>query len=140
MKRLPLLAFLAALLTLAGLLAGCGSSSSSSSGPSSHPPPVASTPASSAAGAPSSGATIQVAMKNIAFIPKVAQAKVGQTVQWVNDDAPAHNVTYVGGPKFTSSSLMPPGAKFSVKLTQPGTIRYVCTIHPGMTGTIVVTK
>jgi plastocyanin len=79
-------------------------------------------------------------MRNIAFIPRAVHAKVGQSVVWVNDDTPPHNVTYVSGPKFTSSATMPPGAKFSISLTQPGTIHYVCTIHPGMTATIVVTK
>jgi amicyanin len=78
-------------------------------------------------------------MKNIAFSPDAVHAKVGQTVTWTNQDTPPHNVTYVSGPKFTSSSTMSPGATFSLKLTQAGTIHYVCTIHPQMTATIVVT-
>ncbi len=132
MKRPPLLAL--PLLLLA--LAGCGSSSSSSSGSSSAP----ATSAPAATSAPTGGGTIQVTMKNIAFNPDVVHAKVGQTVEWTNNDVPPHNVTYVSGPTFTSSSLMNPGATFQVKLTQAGTIHYVCTIHPSMTATIVVTN
>ena len=49
-------------------------------------------------------------MKNLAFIPMAIHAKVGQTVKWTNDDTPAHNVTYVSGPKFTSSGTMNTGA------------------------------
>ncbi len=79
-------------------------------------------------------------MKNLAFNPKTIHAKVGQTVKWTNDDTPAHNVTYVSGPKFTSSGLLNPGATFSINLTQAGTIQYFCSIHPFMKATIVVTK
>jgi plastocyanin len=79
-------------------------------------------------------------MKNLAFVPKSITAKVGETVQWTNDDQPPHNVTYVSGPKFTSSGTMNTSDKFQIKLTAPGTIHYVCTIHPFMKATIVVSK
>jgi plastocyanin len=132
MKRSLLLALPLTLLALAG----CGSSSNSSS------TPTASTPATStsSSGGTGSGSTVQVSMKNLAFSPTAVHAKVGQKVEWTNDDTPAHNVTYVSGPKFASSSTLKPGAKFSIKLTQPGTIHYVCTIHPFMKATIVVSK
>jgi plastocyanin len=137
MKRYLLLALPLTLLALAG----CGSSSKSSSTPTASTP-ATSTPATSTSsgGGSGSGGTVQVSMKNLAFSPTSVQAKVGQTVEWTNDDTPAHNVTYVSGPKFASSSTMNPGAKFSIKLTQPGTMHYVCTIHPFMKATIVVTK
>ena len=79
-------------------------------------------------------------MMSLAFSPDVVHAKVGQTVQWTNKDIPPHNVTYVSGPKFTSSPTMKTGAKFQLKLTQAGTIHYFCTIHSFMTATIVVTN
>jgi plastocyanin len=132
----------AALITLFAtvLLAGCGSSSSSSSSSSSAS--SASTPTSTAAsgaGSPS-GSVVKVTIKNLAFQPATIHAKVGQTVQWTNQDTPPHNVTYVSGPKFTSSSTLDPGAKFSLKLTQAGTIHYFCSIHPFMKATIIVAK
>jgi amicyanin len=79
-------------------------------------------------------------MSGLAFIPPAIHAKVGQTVQWTNQDTAPHNVTYVSGPKFTSSSTMGTGAKFQITLSRPGTIHYICTIHPFMKATIVVSK
>ena len=79
-------------------------------------------------------------MKNVAFAPGSVQAKVGQTVTFKNEDSPAHNVTYVSGPKFTSSGQINPGQSFPLKLTQAGTIHYYCTIHPFMKAEIVVSQ
>jgi len=78
-------------------------------------------------------------MKNIQFAPKSVTAKVGQTVKWTNDDSVDHNVTATSGATFKSSTFGQ-GASYSQKLTKAGTIKYVCTIHPGMEGTIIVTK
>jgi plastocyanin len=78
-------------------------------------------------------------MKNIQFTPKSITAKVGQTVKWTNDDSVDHNVTATSGETFKSSTFGQ-GATYSHKLAKAGTIKYVCTIHPGMEGTIIVTK
>jgi plastocyanin len=78
-------------------------------------------------------------MQNIAFNPTALHAKVGQTILWTNKDSVSHNVTYVSGPTFTSSSTFGSGGTYSVKLTKAGTIHYRCTIHPAMLATIVVT-
>jgi plastocyanin len=77
-------------------------------------------------------------MQNITFIPASVNAKVGETVKWVNLDSAPHNVTPVSGPSFTASPTFSNGGSFSLKLAKPGTIQYRCTIHPGMNGTIVV--
>jgi plastocyanin len=137
MKRLY---SVAACLALGGaLVAGCGSSSSSSSNSSSNSTPAAAPATSTPAAAPAGGATVAVSMKNIQFAPKSVTAKVGQTVKWTNDDSVDHNVTATSGETFKSSTFGQ-GATYSHKLTKAGTIKYVCTIHPGMEGTIVVTK
>jgi plastocyanin len=137
MKRLY---SVAACLALGGaLVAGCGSSSSSSSNSSSNSTPAAAPATSTPAAAPAAGATVAVSMKNIQFAPKSVTAKVGQTVKWTNDDSVDHNVTATSGETFKSSTFGQ-GATYSHKLTKAGTIKYVCTIHPGMEGTIVVTK
>jgi amicyanin len=123
---------------LALTLAACGSSSSSTSSA-----PAATSSSTSAAvpsGGASSGGGVNVTMKNLAFHPPAIHAKVGQTVKWTNDDTPPHNVTYVSGPKFTSSGTLNPGRTFSLKLTQAGTIHYFCSIHPFMKAVIVVTQ
>lgn len=78
-------------------------------------------------------------MKSLDFNPISVHARVGQTVVWTNDDEAAHNVTYVSGPRFTSSRpMLRLGAKFSLRLTEPGTIHYYCSLHPWMKSTIVV--
>ena len=115
---------LALVVVLAVVCAGCGSSSDSQS------------QAATAAAAP--GGTVQVAMKVLEFAPAAVDAKVGQKVMWTNADSSPHNVTYVSGPQFTSSSTFSGGGTFSLKLTKAGTIQYRCTIHPGMNGTLVV--
>jgi plastocyanin len=79
-----------------------------------------------------------VVMRNIAFNPRTIHAKVGETITWVNRDDAPHNVTYYSGPRFVSSATFTNGHSFSLKLTKAGTIHYLCTIHPGMDGTIVV--
>ena len=79
------------------------------------------------------------ALSALAFQPSAAHAGVGQTVVWTNEDNLPHNVIYVSGPKFTSSRpRIRNGTTFSIKLTQPGTIHYFCSIHPWMKATIVV--
>lgn len=128
MHRRPLLALAAALCAAALLAAGCGSSSKSSSSGSSG----ASTPV-------SSGNTVAVKMSQIMFSPKTVSAKVGQTVTWTNEDSTDHNVTAQGGESFKSADFGQ-GKSYSYKVDKPGTIKYVCTIHPGMEGTITVTK
>lgn len=83
--------------------------------------------------------TVHVVMKSLDFSPTSVDAKVGETVLWSNEDSTPHNVTYVSGPRFTSSRpMMAPGTTFSFRLTQSGTIHYYCTIHPWMKATIVV--
>jgi plastocyanin len=138
MKRLHCIA--AGVAVVAVLLAGCGGSSSSSSKSSSSSTPAAA-PAStgSSAAKPAAGGAVAVSMKNIQFSPKSITARVGQTITWTNDDAVDHNVTATSGGAFKSGNFGQ-GKTYSTKLTKAGTIQYVCTIHPGMTGMIVVTK
>ena len=138
MKRLY---SVAACLALGGaLVAGCGSSSSSSSNSSSASTPAAAPATSTPAATPAAGGgAVAVSMKNIQFAPTSVTAKVGQTVKWTNDDSVDHNVTAKSGATFKSSNFGQ-GGTFSFKAAKAGTISYVCTIHPGMVGTIIVTK
>jgi len=127
MKRffLPL-----AILALAA--GGCGSSSKTTSSSTSTPAPAS---GSSSTASPSGAVTIH--MQNIQFNPKSQTVKVGQKVTWVNEDTVAHNVTAQSGGTFKSSTFGQ-GQSFSFTPTKAGTITYVCTIHPGMTGTLTV--
>jgi plastocyanin len=129
---------LSALLATVGLaLAGCGGGSggSTTAGGASSTPAKTTTSGASGGGA----GAVAVTMKNIAFSPQSVHAKVGQKIDWTNDDSVAHNVTATSGATFRSSDFGQ-GGTFSYTPTSAGTISYVCTIHPGMTGTIIVTR
>ena len=122
MRRIALL--LCAALALAA--AGCGGNDDDG-GSSSTSAPAAS----------SSGGGVAIKMANIAFDPKDVTVKVGQKVTWTNDDSTDHNVTADSGADFKSDDFGKDGT-FEFTPDKAGTIKYECTIHPGMTATITV--
>jgi len=135
-----------------GLAAGCGSSSSSSSSNSTSSP-TASTPAASLKvtttpryGAPSASSPVltglvPIAYRNVAISPDTLRVTVGSTIEWTNYDAVEHNVTSQGGPQQFASKDFGEGGTYEIKVTKPGVIHYLCTIHPAsMNGTIEVVK
>lgn len=79
----------------------------------------------------------EVVMKGIMFKPKEITVKVGDTITWRNDDPVDHDVTDTATSKFKSET-MGEGDTFEYTAEEAGTIEYVCTIHPGMTGSITV--
>jgi amicyanin len=121
-------AWLAALV-VALVAAGCGSGSDLGSAATTQTP----------TSTPDAGGTVQIVLKSLYFNPPAVHATVGQQVTWTQEDEAPHNVTYVSGPKFASSGMLVKlGSTFSIRLTEPGTIHYVCTLHPWMKATIVV--
>jgi plastocyanin len=110
---------------LALVLAGCGGGNDKGS--------------SSGGGGSSSGGTVTIDMKNIKFAPQDATVKVGQTVKWVNQDTVDHDVQAKSGADF-KSELFGNGKSFEWKADKAGTVSYVCTVHPGMVGTLKVTQ
>jgi plastocyanin len=131
------------LITLASAIvlvaAGCGGGSSGSSSSSSTS--ASSAPASSSPAPSSSGSVVKVVMKNIQYSPKTITVKKGTTVEWTNDDSLNHDVTKASGPgpAFTSGTgNIGSGGTYKQTFNVAGTIQYHCTVHPGMTGTIVV--
>jgi len=78
-------------------------------------------------------------MKNFAFDPSTLTVKTGSVVTWVNQDATPHTIVSDTGSLVPfSSAPLPPGASYNFTFTMPGTYTYHCSIHPSMTGTIVV--
>ena len=113
-----------ALLIISCLSAGCNSSTAPSA-----------TTASPATG----GGGNSVTIKNFAFDPSTLTVKTGTTVTWVNNDGAPHALASdAGSPEAFSSSSLSTGALFAFTFTQPGTYKYHCSIHPSMTGTIIV--
>jgi plastocyanin len=89
-----------------------------------------------AAQAPAAGGT-KVSVQDNTFKPGDIKVKSGDTVTFTNDGGVAHTVTATDGADFDSGTLAP-GKTFSVVASGHGKISYVCTIHPGMQGTIEV--
>ena len=78
-----------------------------------------------------------VSMKGLRFHPDNVTVKVGEKVTWTNDDNVDHNVTATGGAKFMSQAFGH-GKTYSFTPRRAGVIKYVCTLHPGMLGKLVV--
>jgi plastocyanin len=89
------------------------------------------------AAAPSAGGA-KVSVQDNTFKPGDIKVKSGDTVTFTNDGAVAHTVTATEGADFDSGTLAP-GKSFSFVASGHGKLTYVCTIHPGMQGTIKVT-
>ena len=93
------------------------------------------------ASAPVQSGTVQIADRNIAIDPDTVKVKVGTTIKWTNYDPVEHNVTSRSGPISFASKDFSEGHGIEYKMTKPGVIHYLCTIHPAtMNGTIDVVK
>jgi plastocyanin len=83
-----------------------------------------------------SAANAAVKIDNFVFGPQTITVPVGTTVTWTNsDDIPHTSVSTEGVFK---SKVLDTDEKFSYTFTKAGTYPYYCTIHPKMTGTVVV--
>ena len=78
----------------------------------------------------------QVVMDNFSFTPGTASVPVGTTVVWTNRDDVPHNV--VSLEQQFKSPVLDTDEQFSHRFDVPGAYKYFCTIHPRMTGRIVV--
>ena len=84
---------------------------------------------------PAGAAEVKVGIDNFTFNPKVVTVKAGDTVVWTNRDDIPHTVADPG--KFKSKAL-DTGDTYSFTFTTPGSFDYFCSLHPHMTGRIVV--
>ncbi|MDZ4246672.1 MAG: plastocyanin/azurin family copper-binding protein, partial [Dehalococcoidia bacterium] len=71
-----------------------------------------------------------------AFKPPILNIKQGTTVTWRNEDSVGHNVT-TDDNSFKSETLSR-DQTFTYTFEKSGTFSYTCTIHPRMTGKIIV--
>lgn len=103
------------------------------------------TPASAArAGAPAGEAATPatadtITIQNFAYSPATVTVKAGTTLTWTNKDADPHTVTSMNGGPLRSQPLNT-GDTYRYTFTTPGRFEYLCTIHPFMTATVVVTQ
>jgi plastocyanin len=116
MSRITLIAFHPALLSLAALL-------------------LLASPKLRAADEPAAANTA-VTIDNFSFAPQTLTVPVGATVTWTNRDDIPHTVVSNDG--LFKSKTRDTDEKFSFTFTKAGTYPYFCSIHPKMTGKIVV--
>lgn len=92
----------------------------------------ATTPATSAA----QSTDVNVTIDNFSFAPQTLTIKAGTRVVWTNRDDTPHTVVQEDF-AFRSKAL-DTDESFSSTFTKPGMYSYFCTIHPKMTGKIIV--
>jgi plastocyanin len=78
-----------------------------------------------------------VTIVDFAFEPATLEVSAGATVSWTNTGQVVHTVTADNGA--FNSGEMSPGATVTGTFNTPGTFTYHCSIHPDMTGTLIVT-
>jgi plastocyanin len=82
---------------------------------------------------PAPAAAAEVEIDQFAFVPQRITVKAGTIVTWVNEDD-----TVASSSKLFKSKPLDTEDKFSFTFTTPGSYEYFCSIHPHMTGAIVV--
>ncbi len=134
-----------ALITLALAFSGCSSPTVTPvTTPSPTPvPPATPTPSPAASATPTATpaptgqplpAQASVTIKDFAFDPGTVHIATGGTVTWTNQDITQHTVTFSD----SGSPLINTRGTYSKKFDAPGSYSYHCSIHPSMTGTVVV--
>ena len=76
-----------------------------------------------------------VAISGFSFSPRTVTVNVGDSVTWTNSDAQTHTAT--SGSAWDTGDIGN-GESKSITMSRAGTFEYICTIHPTMSGTVVV--
>ena len=84
------------------------------------------------------GETRDVKIDNYSFSPGTLTVPLGTTVTWTNRDAEVHTVVADDTPPTFRSAGLDTGDSFSFTFSKAGTFPYHCSVHPHMTGTIIV--
>jgi plastocyanin len=79
---------------------------------------------------------VEIKIDNFSFAPGTFTVAVGTTVTWINHDDIPHTAVSTDG--VFKSKVMDTDEKFSYTFTKAGSYPYFCSIHPKMTGTILV--
>jgi plastocyanin len=93
---------------------------------------------SSVASAQEKTSTMEVKIDNFSFGPVTLTVPVGTTVTWTNRDDIPHTVVSTDDPKTFKSKVLDTDEKFSFTFSKAGTYPYFCSIHPKMTGKVIV--
>jgi plastocyanin len=81
---------------------------------------------------------INVDIVDFAFVPDPIVVPLGTTVRWTNVGAADHTVT--SDTALFDSGVIQPGGSFQYTFNALGNYGYFCSLHPGMTGTVIVVE
>jgi len=87
---------------------------------------------------PQPAQTAEVKIDNFSFGPETLTIAVGTTVTWTNRDDIPHTVVASDAAKTFKSKVLDTDEKFSFTFAKAGTYPYFCSVHPKMTGKVVV--
>jgi len=79
----------------------------------------------------------RIEIHNFMFTPKTLTVPVGTKVTWINRDEEPHTVVSADG-RFAPSKALDTGDRYATIFSRPGSYTYYCTVHPFMTGTVIV--
>ncbi|HXJ63246.1 MAG TPA: cupredoxin family copper-binding protein [Actinomycetota bacterium] len=127
-RKRTVVAFVGGAAAIVLLMSACGGSSSA------MPMPAGGGSASASAAAVR---TDQVKIANFAFAPAAITVVAGTTVTWTNGDSVQHDV--FAPTAGLQSPVLSQNDSYAHTFSTPGTYHYICSIHPFMHGTVVVT-
>jgi 3',5'-cyclic-AMP phosphodiesterase len=78
-----------------------------------------------------------VSISNFAFTPKIIEISSGDRVTWKNDDDVPHRIQCTTS-AFAPSGVLDTKGSYEVEMKTPGKFEYFCSLHPMMTGSVVV--
>ncbi len=79
-----------------------------------------------------------VSIKNCSYAPQILHVPVGGTITWTNDDYLPHAVNGTGFDATEPYTAINPGTRVSHQFDVAGIYPYMCYVHPGMAGIVVV--
>ncbi|MFN2623621.1 MAG: cupredoxin family copper-binding protein [Chthoniobacterales bacterium] len=85
------------------------------------------------------GGKNQIEIKDFHFSPETLTVKSGEKITWINRDDEPHTIVSVEK-QFKKSPALDTNQEFTITASAPGTYSYYCSVHPKMTGTIIVEK
>ena len=88
-----------------------------------------------AIGVPARARTVRILMENLVLRPSDTLAKIGDTVEWTNDDMVTHTAT-ARNSEF--EVIVPPKSTARLVLLKAGTIEYYSRFHPIMAGKLKI--
>jgi len=84
--------------------------------------------------------TMEVKIDNFTFGPDTLTVPAGTTVTWTNKDDIPHTVVSTDDSKTFKSKVLDTDEKFSFTFSNAGNYPYFCSIHPKMTGKVIVVQ